>query len=1093
MVSPGAALVYIFLAVVAAAIDGGHVVCASSAVGNFGASLSSPVSVYPAGKAEGQIYVVFKLKCEESLRVTPSAPGIVFDPPSASCSVGEDSAGPFLLSASRDAVPGDYFAHFRFSNGAEERDTEIRIHILPMRQVCPAGRYGTVSNGCNPCGGGNMHFCPEATTKVKEVREAYYSVGGQPGERHAEEICPIGSYCTNGERFDCPAGRYGGRVGLLNKTCSGLCSAGYYCPSGSTSPRMKQCNSDDVYCPEGSKEPTPVAPGHFSVSRVSQEICKEGFYCTSGKAFACPAGRYGKSRGLKSSECDGPCRAGYFCRELSNDPQQNACGSANVFCEAGSAMPKPVHQGYYSIGGIDEAHRVDERICPFGHWCHEGIRRQCPAGRYGGELRLSTSACSGNCSEGFYCPAASKSRVEEECGDPHVYCPAASPKPTPVPVGYFSLTGKTIGRFEHVEIHPVDDEENDRFSGRKFKIFQDPDPNMTIRDRIEICPKGMYCNRGVRYLCPAGRYGAVEGEVSSQCSGPSSMGYFAPPGSISANQYPCGGIGLYCPEGSSSPYPVQPGYYTFSPASRLYNTSTECHFNNSECLPVFPYDALYYRKYNNRDGESVRTEQIICPPGSYCVDGKRWEMPPGRYGKALGTVSVTAIMETGICKRGWYCPAASVSSTPIRCGASNKYCPEGSGSPTPVPEGWYTAMGLLYTAEVTDINVDVYMETSGRHQDDDIKYEIAECEVGHWCSGGLRNACPSGRYGSTRGLSSPFCSGPCAAGFICPRGSFRSTQQVCGFGIANPSSVFCPTGVSTGSFTPTPVSKGHYTIGGSDTLNTTRSNETICPIGHYCEEGKMIRCPAGRYGSTTGLNNASCSGACAEGYFCPSGSIDAQQVRCGSDRGVRSPCKIYPDGRTAQDFRTGEMRCEVGHGAEDSGHRKTLHDFGGGWETVVHHKTEEYTGMVPRQYHYHTSFHTRSRTRFTGHPASVFCPTGSEVPTSVKVGYYTSGGNNTDNKTRVTQIKCEPGFFCEDGMKFRCPPGHYGKEFGLATEKCSGYCPAGFYCPWNTSTPIECPPRTYSSPGYLACIKCPRPETIKYVDECRDGRHCCFR
>ena len=39
-----------------------------------------------------------------------------------------------------------------------------------------------------------------------------------------------------------------------------------------------------------------------------------------------------------------------------------------------------------------------------------------------------------------------------------------------------------------------------------------------------------------------------------------------------------------------------------------------------------------------------------------------------------------------------------------------------------------------------------------------------QCESGFYCTEGVRWACPPGFYGNVSGLSTPYCSGPCAAG-----------------------------------------------------------------------------------------------------------------------------------------------------------------------------------------------------------------------------------------------------------------------------------------------------------------------------------------
>jgi hypothetical protein len=67
---------------------------------------------------------------------------------------------------------------------------------------------------------------------------------------------------------------------------------------------------------------------------------------------------------------------------------------------------------------------------------------------------------------------------------------------------------------------------------------------------------------------------------------------------------------------------------------------------------------------------------------------------------------------------------------------------------------------------------------------------------------GIKRKCPVGRYGSTYGLSSPSCSGFCAAGCYCEEGSPTATQYPCG----GPDR-FCP----PGSTVAQPVHNGYYT------------------------------------------------------------------------------------------------------------------------------------------------------------------------------------------------------------------------------------------------------------------------------------------
>lgn len=145
---------------------------------------------------------------------------------------------------------------------------------------------------------------------------------------------------------------------------------------------------------------------------------------------------------------------------------------------------------------------------------------------------LQNSACSGQCARGYYCPEASTSATQRQCGDEHdstsstsdrnsnaVFCPEGTSRPLVVQVGHYSIGF-----------------------------------NRTTRDSTVPCHPGSYCMHGVVNDCPGGRFGAKERLSSPDCSGPCSKGHYCPPGSTSSIEFSCP-IGRYGnTEGLSTPF-----------------------------------------------------------------------------------------------------------------------------------------------------------------------------------------------------------------------------------------------------------------------------------------------------------------------------------------------------------------------------------------------------------------------------------------------------------------------------------------------------------------------------------------------------------
>jgi len=197
-----------------------------------------------------------------------------------------------------------------------------------------------------------------------------------------------------------------------------------------------------------------------------------------------------------------------------------------------------------------------------------------------------------------------------------------------------------------------------------------------------------------------------------------------------------------------------------------------------------------------------------------------------------------------------------------------------------------------------------------------------------------------------------------------------------------------------------------------------------CELGHYCPIGStsstQVQCPAGRYGDTRGRENEACSGDCAAGYFCGIGTT------------VSMPST---------------QRCEAGR-------------FGTAGQT-----TDQCTGKCAAGYYCELGSADQNQNACGG--ANVYCIAGSAAPTTVRAGYYSTGGAAT---TRTGESPCSVGYYCVDGERTLCPAGKYGGNEELTSAGCTDpdncpggddpltacqFCFAGFYCTAGASSPSQ--------------------------------------
>lgn len=146
------------------------------------------------------------------------------------------------------------------------------------RLPCPSGSFGVLAGLADPgvapflCSGPCPpgHYCPEASSlPLPCPAGTFASVSGMA----LCEACPVGHFCALGavRPSPCAAGLFGNCTGARDASCRGgvdcyasdwarsmsseefaarglgSCSAGYFCPEGSTDPQQRECGDARTY------------------------------------------------------------------------------------------------------------------------------------------------------------------------------------------------------------------------------------------------------------------------------------------------------------------------------------------------------------------------------------------------------------------------------------------------------------------------------------------------------------------------------------------------------------------------------------------------------------------------------------------------------------------------------------------------------------------------------------------------------------------------------------------------------------------------------------------------------------------------------
>ena len=240
--------------------------------------------------------------------------------------------------------------------------------------------------------------------------------------------------------------------------------------------------------------------------------------------------------------------------------------------------------------------------------------------------------------------------------------------------------------------------------------------------------------------------------------------------------------------------------------------------------------------------------------GHFCVGGVKSPCPAGRFGNRLGLSSAEC---SGLCPPGHYCPIGSINGTFLRC-----------------PAGRYGATPGLHDSSCTDRCSAGYHCYEASTSPTQLQCAIVHQEfVGDFSQWNLFNNFNESIFPNNGNLTDFYRSRQVyLEHFQTVLYTDRITNRI-RFQLIQPNSVYCPIGTSI----PLTVLPGYYTTGFNA---STRSDQSICPVGSYCVHGVRISCPGGTYGDQLGLYNETCTGRCSRGFYCPAGSTSSRQFPC---------------------------------------------------------------------------------------------------------------------------------------------------------------------------------------------------------------------
>ena len=882
------------------------------------------------------------------------------------------------------------------------------IVLSAVPTSCTAGTYKTSAtlalgstSSCTACGDGR--YSAAGASSCSNISAGCY---GTSASSACPAKCPAGKWSAAGASScsNCNAGRYGSTEGLTAATCTGACSAGYYCPAGSTSATQNKCSAGN-YCPAGSGSQTACPSGYGSSAAGSdaesdcyltttagkyiatknsstQSTCTKGYYCpatniyygSTGKQTTCPAGSY----------CPAGSGSATACTSLGSFYTSSAAGS-----DAATDCYGTTTAGKY----IATANSSTQSTCTAGYYCPSatvyygstGTRTQCIANSSSaaGSDAISDCLCNtgyslsnGACVANTYTVAYNANGGSgTTASSSHTYDIAKA-----LTANGFSRTGYSFAGWATsadggvvysnkqsvsnltatnggtVTLYAV-------WTANCYTITFDPNggttnPQLSSYARTHVYKKygveGFYsdsaCATTQMQMWEVNRAMAASFYREGYNSWPSTTKISDPITATSTVAAPSWNLSLANePDGVTSNYTVYANYY--KRCATVSNGTCAAAGTSSDSAMTVTYTTTCDTGYEFSSG--ANTYAPVCSAKSYTCAA----------GKYLNGASCTT------CTAGYYCTGGTWTynggiqgRTP--CGGNTKYSSSGASSCTTVTSGYYTTGSISTTR-------------TGQ----------TKCEAGNYCTNGVKTACGDGKYSSAGATSCSNISAGCygtSAETACP--------AVCG------DNTYSDAGASSCSSCPTDYKN-------SGTTAASHAGSASC----------KITVTGGYYIGTAGDNSSNWD-QCSDGTYKASHTVAY---------GSTSSCSTCPDGYAGSDgTRAANTSCYAACSA------KTIT---GGSTTVVNAK-EYYNGSAYPACTYNVNCKARygASGNKTSNPACTLCNSTQ----------YSAGGTATcaDCSNAPEHAYYSGGPFASSACEWLCKAGYVNRT----GNQCAQICTAGF-------------------------------------------------